>query len=85
MLVAVFMWAKAMFQLPPAEALGIRKGEELNVNTAGAQLGGVVLRVILLVVMAVIAGLIANRGIRLYGESAASPRTVDTPKESKTS
>ena len=77
MLVGVFLWAKEIFQQPPAQALGLEPGKALEINNAGTQLGGIVLRILLLIVMAIIAGIVANRGIRLYGESAHAP----VPKE----
>jgi hypothetical protein len=66
LIVATFVIAQAMFSVPADEAIGIKKGETLDLNgVVGAGLF-IVMKVLLLVVMAGIGSAIATRGIRLY-------------------
>lgn len=69
LLLATFRLAYGMFLTPPSEALGVHPGHTLDLNTAGTNLTGIVLRIILLLVMGVMGSVIANRGILLYTHS----------------
>jgi hypothetical protein len=81
LLALTFKLAIDMFGREPAELLGIKAGKALDLNNAGTQLIGVVLRIFLLLVMAIVGGMIANRGIRLYADS--KPAHLDAAKPSK--
>jgi len=69
LLVITFNFAYAMFKIPPAEMLGLNPGQVLQVNTVGAAVLGLLVRVLLLFVMAFVGSMIANRGILLLGHS----------------
>lgn len=69
LLLYTFKLATDLFGRDPANLLGLEKGKPLDLNNAGAQLAGVVVKVLLLLVMAIISGMIASRGIRLYTDS----------------
>lgn len=81
LLIYTFKLAVDLFGRDPATLLGMQKGKPLDLNNAGAQLAGVVVKVLLLLVMAIVSGMIANRGIRLYADS--KPARPGEPKESK--
>lgn len=66
LLVFTFKTAWEMFSVPPHEALNLKPGQPINVNNVGPTLIGQVMRVILLLVMAVVGSLVANRGVHLY-------------------
>ena len=66
LIVVTFMLARDMFTTDPREALGIKDGEVLDVNAALVAALNILRDVILLVVMAGIGSIVANRGIKLY-------------------
>lgn len=68
-LVFTFGLARDLFTQDPNQVLGLTKDKPLDLNNAGATLVGVLLKVLLLLVMALVGGMIANRGIRLYADS----------------
>ena len=68
-LVEVFNLAWQMFTKPPAEALGVVNGKAIDVNTVGPNLVGIVIRIAMLLLMAFVGSIIANRGIGLYSRS----------------
>lgn len=69
LLLFTFRTAYEMFTVPPAQALGLGVGKPVDLNSAGSNLMGSLFRVILLVVMALVGSLIANKGIQLYADS----------------
>lgn len=70
-LIFTFRLANDLFSQDPNQLLGLTKARDIDLNNAGAILGSVVIKVLLLLVMAVVGGMIANRGIRLYADSRA--------------
>lgn len=77
MLLFTFKLASDLFTQDPNQLLGLTKDEPLDLNNAGASFAGVVFKVLFLLVMAIVGGMIANRGIRLYADSrgAKAPKT----------
>lgn len=71
-LVFTFRLANDLFSQDPNQLLGLTKANDFDLNNAGAILGSVVIKVLLLLVMAVVGGMIANRGIRLYADSRSA-------------
>jgi len=79
LLLEVFKLAYEMFNVPPAKALNISSGTKLDLNVAGSLFVGIMLRVILLLVMALVGSWIANRGISLYTHSRGIRFRVEEP------
>ncbi len=73
-----FKLAIDLFVVEPSTLLGIQAGKTLDINNAGTQLIGVVLKILLLLVMATVGGMVANRGIRLYADSKPAPKEKPT-------
>lgn len=71
LLLFTFKTAYALFTEPPARVLGLEKGQPVDLGSAGSNLVASVFRVVLLVVMAIVGSIIANRGIQLYTSSRA--------------
>ncbi len=69
LLLFTFRTAYEMFTVPPSAALGLRPGQPVDLGNAGSNFVGSLFKVILLIVMALVGSLIANRGIQLYAES----------------
>lgn len=78
-----FKLAMDMFGQDPRRLFELDTGKTLDINNAAATLLAVVVRILLLLVMAVVGGLIANRGIKLYADSrhADRPHRVKAEKE----
>ena len=66
LVVVTFMLAREMFSLDPRTALNIKDDEVMDANRAIEAGMFILFRVILLVVMAGIGSIVANRGIKLY-------------------
>ncbi len=84
LLLITFKLAYEMFSVPPDQALALQKGKALEVATVVPTLTGLLIKVLLLVVMALVSSLIGNRGVHLYTESRGLPvteTTVVTEKE----
>lgn len=71
LLLLTFRLAYEMFSVPPNQALQLENGKVLDVPLAAQSFGVLLLRVLLLIVMGLVGSLIANRGIKLYTDSAA--------------
>ncbi len=69
LLLFTFRIAYDMFTVPPVRALGLIKDQPVDLGSAGSNLVGSLLKVLLLIVMALVGSLIANRGIQLYTDS----------------
>ena len=69
LLAFTFKLAIELFGKDPNELFGLQSGKPLDLNKAGATLAATVVRVLLLLIMAIVGGMIANRGIRLYADS----------------
>ncbi len=61
-----FKLAFELFSVPPEQAIGIGKEKAVDFALAGQSLMAVFFRILLLLVMAGVGSMIANRGIRLY-------------------
>ncbi len=79
LLLFVFRLALDVFTVAPSQAIGAKPGESLDVNVALNNLAGVGIRVVMLLVMAVLGGLVAKWGIRMYGESGAVTKGTKEP------
>lgn len=75
------MLAHGMFHTPPQEALNLKVGKPIDLNTAGTNLVGVVLHIILLLVMGFVGSMVSNRGIHLYAQSRTVVKEPETPGE----
>ncbi len=69
LLLATFKWAFDLFAVPAERALNIPAGKPLDVSMAVQSFAGLIIKVLLLLVMAVVGAIIANRGIKLYTDS----------------
>lgn len=71
--IAIIFWAfqqaYVLFGTPPEKALGVKHGETLDINRAGANGIEIVYKSLLLLLICIIGSVVANRGIKLYGES----------------
>ena len=61
-----FKIAFESFATPPQQALGISANKPIDLGVAGSNFAVQLLRVFLLLVMAVVGSIIANRGVHLY-------------------
>ena len=65
----VFKEAWLLFKTPPNIALNVQPGKPIDLASAFNAITGVVVKIILLVIMAWLGSVIANRGIFLYSHS----------------
>lgn len=65
----VFKQCYELFSIPVDHALGLEKGGKLDYNTAGTSFVQLLIRILVLILMAVIGGMVSERGIRLYARS----------------
>lgn len=72
LLVFTFKLASEMFLTDPATYFKSPAKTPIDVNVLQGSILGLVFRLILLLVMAIIGGMIANRGIRMYSDSRGS-------------
>jgi hypothetical protein len=84
LLAMTFKFAIDMFGTDPAALFGLQQGEAIDLGRSVTVLMGIIVRVLLLVVMAIVGGLIASRGIRLYADArhSAHPPRYDERKGS---
>lgn len=71
LLVLTFKIAFDQFAIPPENALHIAPGKPLDPAQVVQSFAGLIFRVLLLLVMAIIGAIIATRGIKLYTDSRA--------------
>jgi hypothetical protein len=71
LLVVTFRLAYNLFMVPPEVAIGIQKGNTLDLAKAGDSAAQLVLRIVLLLIMAFVGSMVANRGISLYSDARA--------------
>ena len=81
LIVTAFIFAREMFAVSAQDAIGVTEGETINVNATVAAAFGVLLKVLLLIVMAGIGSILANRGIRLYAQG--NPGLLPTKPEAE--
>lgn len=67
-----FRLAFVQFEKPPETALGFQPGKPLDIALVVQSFGGLIIRVLLLLVMSIIGAVIANRGIKMYTDSRTS-------------
>ncbi|MEA2554387.1 MAG: hypothetical protein QOJ65_2563 [Fimbriimonadaceae bacterium] len=75
LLLLTFKLAYDQFLVPPESALHIPVGKPIDIGAAVQTFAGLVIRVLLLFVMAIIAAIIANRGIKMYTDSRHTNRS----------
>lgn len=68
LLLFAFKLAYDMFHVDPSQLFSLKPGKPIDFSEVLPKLLGVVIRVLLLLVMAAVGGMIANRGIRLYAD-----------------
>lgn len=76
LLLLAFKFAKDMFERAPIQRFQGKDGV-LDLGAVVPELIGIVVQILLLLVMSIVGGMIANRGIRLYADS----RVVRSVKE----
>ncbi len=92
LLLLTFRIAYELFQRSPADVLGIKPEQAIDVNNAGKSAMELVFRIVLLLMMCIVGSVIANRGIRLYQAAIGEVRVhkdtspekepeVETPSE----
>jgi len=69
LLLLTFKLAFDMFSVPPAQAIKVGPKDPVELGRTAESFVQVVQRVLLLLVMSAVGSVIANRGIKLYGES----------------
>lgn len=80
-----FYQAWLLFGKAPDLNLGIQKGQAIDFGVVLINLGRLVIRVLLLIVMAAIGSILANRGVKMYASSGVShvPQRVDAAPDSE--
>lgn len=81
LLVVTFRLAFDMFSVPPEQALGISKDRAIDLARTGESLATIVTRIVLLLVMAGVGSMVANRGIKLYVSARALGPHPPAPAE----
>ena len=66
LLILTFRIAYEMFSVPHAQALGLVKGQAIDARVTGGAAADIVIRLGVLLVMAVVGSMVANKGIGLY-------------------
>ena len=74
-----FKIAFELFSVPPDQAVGIAKDKAVDFAQAGQSLMTVFVRILLLLVMAGVGSMIANRGIKLYVSARSLPISKAAP------
>lgn len=69
LLLLTFKLAFDLFSVPPAQAVKVGPKDPVELGRTAESFVQVLQRILLLLVMSVVGSVIANRGIRLYGES----------------
>jgi|CXWL01.1.fsa_nt_gi hypothetical protein len=84
LLLFTFKLAFELFSVPPEQAVGIAKDKAVDFAQAGQSLVAVLVRIVLLLVMAGVGSMIANRGIKLYVSARAMVMPTSEPQPEKT-
>ena len=77
-----FQQALGIFSAPPQVSLEIKENQPINVNRVAEPFGKLIMQILLMVVMAWIGSVIANRGIKMYS-AQFSCKIVLADKEPK--
>lgn len=80
LLLLTFKIAYELFQRSPADVLGIKPNQAIDVNNAGKSAMELVFRIVLLLMMCIVGSVIANRGIRMYQASIGEIRHRPEPE-----
>lgn len=80
LLLLTFRLAFEMFSIPPERALNVNRETPVDLARTGETFVGIIGRILLLLVMAAVGSIIANRGIKLYAESRVHPMPPAPPK-----
>lgn len=64
-----FKFAFDMFGVPQGKALGLTKGQAIDLGATGGSFAEIVIHLGVLLVMAIVGSLVANKGIGLYSGS----------------
>ncbi len=75
LLALTFKLAFDLFTIPPEQALGVGATKTVDLTQTGQSFGWIIVRILLLLVMAAVGSMIANRGIRLYVSSRHASQT----------
>lgn len=73
LLLLTFKQASELFLAPPSQALGLKEGAAIDMNSAGQSVVTLVFRVSMLLLMCIVGSVISNRGIRLYQAAIGEP------------
>jgi len=73
LLLLTFKMASELFLAPPSQALGLKEGAAIDMNSAGQSVVALVFRVSMLLLMCIVGSVISNRGIRLYQAAIGEP------------
>ena len=79
LLLLTFKLAFEMFSVPPDQALPLKSGDTMQIPLVASTVTGLVFRILLLIVMAMVGSFIANRGIHLYTESHRHAKPTPAP------
>lgn len=61
-----FKFALEMFDVPKGQALGLVKGQAIDAAQTGGAVAGILIKLGVLLLMAIVGSMIANKGIGLY-------------------
>jgi hypothetical protein len=78
-----FWQAFQLFSTPPETAMGGSAEDPLNVNETVQSLVQIVWKILILLVMAAVGSLLANTGIKLYGQGHHSRTEPNRDKKKK--
>jgi len=71
LLAFTFTLAFDQFKVAPERAMGIPPGKPLDIAQVVQSFAGLIFHVLLLLVMAIVGAIVANRGIKMYSDSRA--------------
>lgn len=77
LLLTAFKLAYDMFSVDPVQNFRPKQGEALDLGQVVPSLISVVMKILLLLVMSIVGGMIANRGIRLYADGRSVPAKAE--------
>jgi hypothetical protein len=66
LLAFTFYQAYLLFEVPPRAALGMKDGQPIDFSNVSASAFALISRILLMIVMAAVGSVIANRGIAMY-------------------
>lgn len=88
LLALTFKLAYDQFNAPHAQALGLEKGKAIDAVATGGKAADILIRLGVLLIMAIVGSMVANKGIGLYSGSLhpvdkhpEPPRPTETARE----